>query len=90
MSNEVVSPPLSAIGKTLGVFRHRPFLLFWTGTFISNIGNWTENAAQSWAVTSQTVGNPVRVRNGGVQVPRPQIWPKGWAHSCGHEDVEWP
>src|SRR6478752_7337327 len=42
----------------LGVLRHRPFLLFWIGTCISNIGNWTENAAQSWAVTSQTVGNP--------------------------------
>src|SRR6476469_2670083 len=47
-----------AIEKTLGVFRHRPFLLFWIGAFISNIGNWTENAAQSWAVTSQTAGNP--------------------------------
>jgi MFS family permease len=39
-------------------FRHRPFLLFWIGVFISNVGNWTENAGQSWAVTSQTVGNP--------------------------------
>jgi MFS family permease len=48
----------SAIGRTLGVFRHRPFLLFWIGACISNTGNWTENAAQSWAVTSQTVGNP--------------------------------
>src|ERR1700704_175307 len=47
----------SAIGRTLGVFRHRPFLLFWIGACISNVGNWTENAAQSWAVTSQTVGN---------------------------------
>lgn len=26
--------------------------------FISNTGNWTENAAQSWAVTSQTAGSP--------------------------------
>jgi MFS family permease len=48
----------SAIGKTLGVFRNRPFLLFWVGAFVSNTGNWTENAAQSWAVTSQTVGDP--------------------------------
>ena len=54
------SRPLSSsvIGKTLGVLRYRPFLLFWIGACISNIGNWTENAAQSWAVTSQTVGNP--------------------------------
>src|SRR6267154_5622682 len=42
----------------LDVFRHRPFLIFWLGACISNTGNWTENAAQSWAVTSQTVGNP--------------------------------
>jgi MFS family permease len=47
-----------AIGKPLQVFRHRPFLIFWVGTCISNTGNWTENAAQSWAVTTQTVGNP--------------------------------
>ena len=51
-------PSHLAIAKTLGVFRHRPFLLFWIGAFISNTGNWTENAAQSWAVTSQTAGNP--------------------------------
>ena len=48
----------SAMGRTLEVFRQRQFLLFWTGVFISNIGNWTENAAQSWAVTSQTAGDP--------------------------------
>src|SRR5712671_1739301 len=48
----------SAIGKPLQVFRHRPFLICWVGACISNTGNWTENAAQSWAVTTQTVGNP--------------------------------
>ena len=37
----------SAFGRALGVLRHRPFLIFWIGTFISNTGNWTENAAQS-------------------------------------------
>src|SRR5713101_8222982 len=47
-----------AIGKPLEVFRHRPFLFFWIGACISNTGNWTENAAQSWAVTTQTIGNP--------------------------------
>src|SRR5580765_6186435 len=47
-----------AIGKPLEVFRHRPFLIFWIGACISNTGNWTENAAQSWAVTTQTIGNP--------------------------------
>jgi MFS family permease len=47
----------SAIGGPLRIFRHRPFLVFWIGACISNTGNWTENAAQSWAVTSQTIGN---------------------------------
>jgi MFS family permease len=47
----------SPIGGALGVFRHRSFLIFWIGACISNTGNWTENAAQSWAVTSQTIGN---------------------------------
>jgi len=47
----------SAVGRPLAVFRHRPFLIFWIGACISNTGNWTENAAQSWAVTSQTTGN---------------------------------
>src|SRR6266568_459342 len=48
----------SAIGRPLGVFRHRSFLIFWVGACISNTGNWTENAAQSLAVTTQTIGNP--------------------------------
>src|SRR5438552_2895504 len=51
------SPP-SAIVKVPGVLRHRPFLIFWAGACISNTGNWTENAAQSWAVASQTAGTP--------------------------------
>src|SRR5947209_911295 len=50
--------PRSGLGKPLQVFLHRPFLIFWVGACISNTGNWTENAAQSWAVTTQTVGNP--------------------------------
>ena len=47
----------SAIRRPLAVFRHRAFLIFWLGACVSNMGNWTENAAQSWAVTSQTIGN---------------------------------
>src|SRR5437868_926289 len=58
MSDRPNASPGSAIGRALGVFRHRAFLLFWIGACISNTGNWTENAAQSWAVTSQTAGNP--------------------------------
>ena len=58
MVHEPNGPPNSSIARALGVLRHRPFLIFWVGACISNTGNWTENAAQSWAVTSQTVGNP--------------------------------
>src|SRR5215471_7703497 len=55
---ETEEPRKSAIANSLGVLRHRPFLIFWAGACISNTGNWTENAAQAWAVTSQTAGNP--------------------------------
>ncbi len=58
MSDHSKAPSGSAVGRPLGVFRNRPFLIFWIGACISNTGNWTENAAQSWAVTSQTIGNP--------------------------------
>ncbi len=47
----------SRMGRTLSVFRHRTYLLFWIGALISNTGNWTENAAQNWAVTTQTEGS---------------------------------
>jgi MFS family permease len=58
MSEEAGEGQQSVLQRTFGPFSHRPFLLFWLGVFISNTGNWCENAAQSWAVTSQTVGNP--------------------------------
>src|SRR5437016_2546978 len=58
MFDNASSSSRSRIGKPLQVFRHRPFLIFWVGACISNTGNWTENAAQSCAVTSVTVGNP--------------------------------
>jgi MFS family permease len=58
MNDHRDKPSLPAIRGTAGAFRHRGFLLFWIGACVSNIGNWTENAAQSWAVTSQTAGNP--------------------------------
>jgi len=49
---------VSFLGRALSPLAIRPYLVFWIGTFISNTGNWTENAAQSWAVTSQTQGSP--------------------------------
>jgi MFS family permease len=58
MSGSRDNPSSSGIGGAISVLRHTPFLLFWLGACLSNTGNWTENTAQSWAVTSQTVGNP--------------------------------
>src|SRR3954466_1086248 len=58
MPEHPAQPLLTKLERRLGVLRHRSFLLFWVGAFISNTGNWTENAAQSWAVTNQTIGNP--------------------------------
>ncbi len=52
------APNQTTFHRTLGVLRHRTYLIFWIGAFISNTGNWTENVAQSWAVTNQTVGSP--------------------------------
>src|SRR3954469_20553567 len=40
------------------VFRHRLFLIIWTGAFLSNVGNWMENSAQNWAVASAKYPNP--------------------------------
>jgi MFS family permease len=57
MAHDPDGPVKRPIGSALGVLRHRSFLIFWAGACISNTGNWTENAAQSWTVTSQTAGD---------------------------------
>lgn len=40
--------------KTFSSFRHRNFRLFWSGAFVSNIGNWMQTVAQNWLVLSLT------------------------------------
>ena len=35
-------------------FRHRPFALFWTGAFLSNIGTWMESVALGYYVADVT------------------------------------
>src|SRR6185312_4236786 len=52
------APNKTTFHRALGVLRHRAYLIFWIGAFISNTGNWTENVAQSWAVANQMVGSP--------------------------------
>jgi MFS family permease len=38
----------------LSSLRHPRFRLFWTGNFLSNIGNWMQNLAQGWLVLQLT------------------------------------
>jgi MFS family permease len=40
--------------STLAPLRHRPFALFWSGAFISNIGTWMETVAVGILVTETT------------------------------------
>jgi Transmembrane secretion effector len=35
-------------------FRHRNFRYFWTGAFISNLGNWMQTVGMNWLVLSLT------------------------------------
>src|SRR5437763_3874744 len=44
------SPPRG----TFAVLRHGAFRWIWAGAMLSNIGNWMEAVAQSWAVQQQT------------------------------------
>jgi MFS family permease len=38
----------------LSALRHPRYRLFWTGNFLSNIGNWMQNLAQGWLVLQLT------------------------------------
>ena len=42
------------------VFRHRLYAIIWAGAFLSNVGNWTENSAQNWAVAASVARGPAR------------------------------
>jgi MFS family permease len=38
------------VGEMFRAFRHRNFLLFWSGAFLSNTGTWMQAVAQGWLV----------------------------------------
>src|SRR5436853_5227000 len=40
------------IGEMFRALRHRNFLLFWSGAFLSNTGTWMQAVAQGWLVLS--------------------------------------
>src|ERR1043166_1213619 len=40
------------LGEMFRALRHRNFLLFWSGAFLSNTGTWMQAVAQGWLVLS--------------------------------------
>src|SRR5438046_7004677 len=40
------------VGEMFRALRHRNFLLFWSGAFLSNTGTWMQAVAQGWLVLS--------------------------------------
>jgi MFS family permease len=49
-----VTTVLASVGRRLGPFRHRPFAVYWTGGFLSNVGTWLQTVAASVFVYQQT------------------------------------
>ncbi len=45
-----IGPTTTQMPRVLAALRHRDFRLFWFGNFLSNIGTWMQNVAQSWLV----------------------------------------
>lgn len=40
--------------RSFRALTHRDYFFVWTGSLLSNIGNWMENVGQGWVVASQT------------------------------------
>lgn len=45
-----IPPTTVELPRMLRATRNRDFTLFWTGNFLSNVGTWMQNVAQSWLV----------------------------------------
>jgi MFS family permease len=45
-----VMPTTVAMPEVLRALRNRDFRLFWFGNFLSNVGTWMQNVAESWLV----------------------------------------
>ncbi|HZT07495.1 MAG TPA: MFS transporter, partial [Chloroflexota bacterium] len=52
-------------GRAFGALRHRDFALFWSGSFVSQAGNWMQQVAQSWLIYDMT-RSPFLVGVGGL------------------------
>src|ERR1700730_10743376 len=42
------------VGEMFRALRHRNFLLFWSGAFLSNTGTWMQAVAQGWLVLEKS------------------------------------
>lgn len=51
-TSEVGSPP--RVRGRFGALRHRNFVLFWAGAFLSNTGTWMQLVAQNWLILELT------------------------------------
>lgn len=45
-----IGPTTTPMPRMIAALKHRDFRLFWFGNFLSNIGTWMQNVAQSWLV----------------------------------------
>ncbi len=52
-----IAPTTATMPAVVRALRHHDFRLFWGGNFLSNVGTWMENVAQSWLVLSLAPAN---------------------------------
>ena len=50
----IVATPVVAVGSALAIFKHVNFRWVWTGTLVSTMGTWVQNAAKSWLIFEMT------------------------------------
>lgn len=52
-----ITPTTVAMPEVIRALRHRDFRLFWFGNFLSNIGTWMQNVAESWLILQLAPNN---------------------------------
>jgi MFS family permease len=70
VTGEIESPRR---GRAFGALRNRDFCLFWFGSFLSHVGNWMQQIAQSWLIYDLT-RSPLMVGVGGLTASLPFVF----------------
>jgi len=52
-----IGPTTTPMPRMIAALRHRDFRLFWFGNFLSNVGTWMQNVAQSWLILQLAPNN---------------------------------